>query len=372
MIRRRMPLMGFWALCLCLLVSRSAIAQTFTISTVAGNGKAGFSGDGGPAVQAELRNPAGVAVGADGALYIADRKNMRIRKVDPRGAISTIAGDGAPFDPSKVPQDGSALSARLGGPYGVAVDANGNVYIADQTGCCVHKFTPDGRIARVAGTGQRGYSGDGIAAVDAQLAGPNAVAFDASSNAYIADTGNNRIRIVDGNGTIRTFAGGATAGYAGDGQPAKLAQLKAPAALCLDAQGAVYICDFGNHVVRKVSTDGVISTIAGTGKFGFSGDGGPATAARINQPCGVAVDKQGQVYIADSANCRIRVVRLDGTIETVAGTGRMAYRGDGGPATEAAINIPDLIDLDADGNLYIAEYRNHVIRKLSPLRVVGE
>ena len=227
---------------------------------------------------------------------------------------------------------------------------------------------PEGTILRFAGAGDRGYSGDKGPAIEVQLAGPNDIDFDSSGNVYIADTGNNRIRAVVSAGMITTFAGTGNAGYSGDGGPAQNAQLHAPAAICFDSAGSLYICDFGNHCIRKVATGGIISTIAGTGKKGFSGDGGPAIRAQIHEPCGVAVDKQGQVYIADSFNCRIRVVRVDGKIETVAGTGRLAYGGDGGPAREAFIAIPDLIDMDADAALYIAEYRNHVIRKLTPNR----
>ena len=315
-----------------------------------------------------MRNPAGVAVGSDGSLYIADRKNLRVRKVDANGTLSTIGGDGGEFDADSQGDGGPAVAARFGGPYGVAVDRKENVYVADQLGSCVRKIRPDGTISRFAGAGIRGYSGDRGPATQARLAGPNDIDFDSSGNVYIADTGNHRVRAVDSAGQITTFAGSGDAGYSGDGGPAQAAQLHAPAAICFDSAGALYICDFGNHCIRKVSTGGIISTIAGTGKKGFTGDGGPAIRAQIHEPCGVAVDQRGQVYVADSFNCRIRVVRVDGTIETVAGTGRRAYGGDGGPASEAFIAIPDLIDTDADGALYIAEYRNHVIRKLTPSR----
>ena len=341
-----------------------APGQTFTISTVAGMGHAGFSGDGGPAASAELRNPSGVAVAADGSLYIADLKNGRIRKVDPQGIISTIAGKG----PGLTSGDGGvALTAQLGSAYGVAVDSEGNVYTGDRLAGTIRKIDRDNVITRFAGTGKPGYSGDDGPATDAQLSAPNAIAFDAKGNAYIADSGNHRVRVVDRAGKITTVAG-REKGYSGDGGPALGADLNGPSALCFDSGGSLYVCDFGNHVVRKIAPDGMISTVAGTGKPGFARDGGPATDAQLFQPCGVAVDKLGQVYIADSANHRIRVVRTDGKIGTVAGTGKMGYEGDCGPARSALIAVPDLIDIDSAGNIYIAEFRNHVIRKLTPER----
>lgn len=358
---RSLALVGIGLLAAALL-GQAAGGQSFTISTVAGVGREGFSGDGGPAVKGEFRNPTGVAVGPDGSLYIADTMNRRVRKVAKDGTLSTIAGDGQSMASG---DGGPATKAQLGSPYGIALDRQANVYVGDQIGRCVRKISPEGVITRFAGTGERGFSGDGGAAVEAQMTGPCDIDFDSQGNVYIADTGNHRVRVVDKNGTIRTFAGTGAEGYSGDGGPATKAELGAPDALCFDAHGALYIAELNNHCVRKVAPDGTISTVAGTGKPGFARDGGPATAARLFQPCGVAVDREGRVYIADSVNCRIRVVLSDGTIETAAGTGKQAYSGNGGPARAATIAIPDLIDIDAAGNLYIAEYRNHVIRKLT-------
>jgi sugar lactone lactonase YvrE len=341
-----------------------APGQTFTISTVAGLGRAGFSGDGTAAVSAELQNPSGVAVAADGSLIIADLRNGRIRKVDPQGTISTIAGKGAG---STSGDGGVALAAQLGSAYGVAVDSEGNVFTGDRLAGTIRKIGRDGVITRFAGTGKPGFSGDDGPATNAQLKGPNDIEFDAKDNVYIADSGNHRLRIVDSVGKITTLCG-REKGYSGDGGPAKSAQLNGPSALCFGAGGSLYVCDFGNHAVRKIVPDGTISTVAGTGKPGFARDGGPAIEAQLFQPCGVAVDNEGRVYIADSANNRIRVVRTDGTIATVAGTGKMGYEGDGGPARSALIAVPDLIDIDTAGNIYIAEFRNHVIRKLTPER----
>jgi sugar lactone lactonase YvrE len=341
-----------------------ASGQTFTISTVAGTGHAGFSGDGGAAISAELQNPSGVAVAADGSLYIADLRNGRIRKVDPQGTISTIAGKGAGLTSG---DGGVALAAHLGSAYGVAIDTEANVYVGDRLAGTIRKIGRDNVIVRFAGTGKPGFSGDDGPATDAQLKGPNDIVIDARGNVFIADSGNHRVRAVDSAGKITTVAG-REKGYSGDGGPASSAELNSPAALCFDAQGSLYVCDFGNHAVRKIAPDGTISTIAGTGKPGFARDGGAAIEAQLFQPCGVAIDKLGQVFVADSANNRIRVVRTDGTIDTVAGTGKMGYEGDGGAARSALIAVPDLIDIDSAGNIYIAEFRNHVIRKLTPGR----
>jgi sugar lactone lactonase YvrE len=342
-----------------------ACGQTFTISTVAGVGEAGFSGDSGPATQGELRNPSSVAVAPDGSLYIADLNNGRIRRVDPNGTITTVAGDGTKQSSG---DGGPAAAAQLGNAYGVAVDRHGNVFLGDRLNGTVRKISPDGMITRFAGTGMRGFSGDGGPATDAELGWPNDISFDAKGNVYIADASNNRVRVVDAGGKITTFAGTGVAAYSGDGGPATKAELNRPSALCFDMHDAMYICDFNNHSVRKVTPDGEISTIAGTGKLGQGGDGGPATEAQLFRPCGVAVDRQGRVYIADADNCKIRLVRGDGTIDTIAGTGEQGYAGDGGPAREALIAIPDQIDIDAAGNIYISEFRSHVIRKLIPDR----
>ena len=217
--------------------------------------------------------------------------------------------------------------------------------------------------------GQRhaGAAGDGGPALEAQLSGVNDIDFDAQGNVYLADTGNHRVRVVGTDGTIRTVVGTGERGYSGDGGPASVAQINGPSAVCLDAAGAIYICDFGNHCVRKVAADGTISTIAGTGKAGWGDpDGLPATKIKLFEPCGVAVDREGPRLHRRLGQLPDSHGAPDGTMVTVAGTGKRAYAGDGGPATEAQISIPDLIDIDPAGNIYVAEFRNHVIRKLSP------
>lgn len=346
-------------------IAHPALADpTFTLSAVAGNNKAGFSGDGGPATQAQLNNPAGVEVDAAGAIYIADYRNARIRKVSPDGTITTIAGDGQPYNFASPGDGGPATKAQLRSPYGVGVDKKGIVYVADQQGHRVRKIALDGTITSIAGDGVRGFTGDGGPAEKARVAGVNDVAFDSKGFIYIADTGNNRVRRIAPDGIITTFAGSGEKGFDGDGGPATQAKTGAPAALFVDAKDNVYYCDFTNHAVRKVTPEGIITTLAGTGTGGFNGDGIEATKAQLREPCGVAVDAAGRVYVSDSRNSRIRVIRLSGIIDTVAGNGYMGYVGDGGPATEGRIRVPDIIDIDAKGNLYLAEFRNNLIRKL--------
>ena len=344
------------------------------ISTVAGAGTYGFGGDGGPAVAAQLDTPYGVAVDGAGNLYIADRNNHRIRKVDSAGAISTVAGGGPIGD------GGAAVAAQLYSPQGVAPDGAGNLYIADLGNRRIRKVDAAGVISTVAGAGTRGYGGDGGAATEAQL-GPRGVALDGAGNLYIADTSNHRIRKVDAAGVISTVAGDGTRGSGGDGGPAVAAQLDLPNGVALDGLGNLYIADTGNHRIRKVDAAGVISTVAGDGEVGFGaggygGDGGPATAAQLSFPEGVAADGAGNLYIADRSNHRIRKVDAAGVISTVAGSGEVGfgeggYGGDGGPAVAAQLDWPTGVAVDGAGNLYIADYLNHRIRKVDAAGVIS-
>jgi uncharacterized protein (TIGR03437 family) len=270
-----------------------------TITTVAGNGSGGFSGDGGPATSAQLSQPIGVAVDASGNIFIADVSNSRIRKVTPQGTITTVAGSSsAGFSGD----GGPATLAQLNGASGVAVDALGNIFIGDDQNSRIRKVTPQGTITTVAGNGSRGFSGDGGPATSAQLA-PVGVAVDGSGNIFIADNG--RIRKVTPQGTITTVAGRGSGGFGGDGGPATSAGL-APVGVAVDASGNLLIADWGNNRIRKVTPQGIITTVAGEGAYGFSGDGGPATAAKLQDPRGIAVDPSGYVLFADLYNNRIR------------------------------------------------------------------
>ncbi len=320
-----------------------------------------FTEDGRPAVEARLHGPNDVAVDAAGNLFIADSGHNQIRRVEPSGIITVIAGIG---EKGYAGDGGPAIDARLFYPASVTVDAAGSVFIAEYFNHSIRKVDPYGTITTIAGTGERGFSGDGGQAVEAQLAFPSGLAVDADGNLFIADYGNQRIRRVDGSGTISTFAGGGDA--SGDGGPAIETQLKSPEGVTVDAIGNLYIAVLTNSTIRRVDPSGTITTIAGVGRWGFSGDGGPAAQAHLSAPSDVAVDAAGNLFIVDRGNERIRKVDTSGTITTIAGTGERGFSGDGGPAVEAQLDNPRGVAVDADGNLYIADHGNHRIRKVDP------
>ncbi|GAB4056079.1 NHL domain-containing protein [Spirosoma litoris] len=338
------------------------VATDGTISTVAGTNTQGFSGDNGPATSAYLNNPSGITVDAAGQLFIADKTNYRIRKVATDGTISTVAGNGTPDFSG---DNGPAINAALGSPSGVTIDGSGNLYIADKTNYRIRKVATNGTITTIAGNGLFGFSGDTGPAINAQLAGPTGVAVDANGNLFIADPDNNRIRKVTTDSKITTVAGNGTAGFSGDNNPAINAALNNPTSVALDGSGNLYIADRTNHRIRKVTPGGTISTVAGTGTAGFSGNNSPAVNAVLNNPTGVAVDESGNLYIADRDNHRIRKVTPDGTISTVAGNGTQGSGGDNGPAINANLNTPSGIAVDGNGNLFIDDTFNHRIRKVT-------
>ncbi len=275
--------------------------------------------------------------------------------------ITTIAGTGTP---GFVGDGGQATSAQLNYPTSVAVDLQGNRFIADSSNHRVREVTADGNIKTVAGTGTKGFSGDGGQATSAQLNYPYSLDVDGQGNLFIADTSNHRVREVTADGNIKTVAGTGTGGFSGDGGQATSAQLYYPYDVAVDAQGNLFIADESNHRVREVTADGNIKTVAGTGTGGFSGDGGQATSAQLYYPYGVAVDGQGNLYIADESNHRVRKVS-NGVITTVAGTGTKGFSGDGGQATSAQLYSPEDVAVDGQGNLYIADESNHRVRKVS-------
>ncbi|MDB5099523.1 MAG: repeat containing protein [Cyanobacteria bacterium RYN_339] len=332
------------------------------ITAYAGNGVAGAAGDGAAATAAQLNGPYGLAFDPAGNLYIADSANNKVRKVTPGGIISTFAGTGTA---GSAGDGGAATAAQLSGPGGVAADASGNLYIADTASNKIRKVTPGGIISTVAGTGVAGAAGDGGAATAAQLKSPTDVKLDAAGNLYIVDYANHKIRKVAPGGTITTIAGTGTAGSAGDGGAATAAQLNLPYGAALDAAGAIYIADQANHKVRKIAAGGTISTLAGTGAPGATGDGGPATSALLTQPTAVAVDAAGNVYVTDTGTNVLRKIAPGGTISAVAGTGTAGGSGDGGPAAAALLNSPTGLTVDAAGNLYISDYLTRKVRKLS-------
>jgi sugar lactone lactonase YvrE len=344
---------------LSLAISSCAIGQTYTVKTLAGSPIPGYTGDNGYATAAQLDYPWGLTADASGNLFIADHANNVIREIS-KAVITTVAGNGVAFYSG---DSGQATNASLSFPSGVAVDASGNLFIADYFNQRIRKVSK-GVITTYAGTGNSsGFSGDGGQAISAQLGGPEGVAVDAAGNLYIADVYNQRIRKVATNGVITTVAGNGTAGYSGDGGLAVAAQLRSPYGLTLDAAGNLYIADSDNNCIRKVSTNGIIATVAGNATPGYSGDGGPAVSAQLKTPWSVAVDSAGAIYIADLSNNAVRKVS-NGTITTVAGGGS-GFTG-AGPANGIGLNAPNGVAVDVDGNLYIADTGNQRILELVP------
>ena len=338
------------------------------ITTIAGGFGNGFNGDGILAVSATLWNPKGVSLDSSGNLYIADQNNNRIRKVNTKGIITTIAGGGY----NGFGDGGKATSATLSQPTNVFVDSYGNVYISDITNYRLRKVNAKGIITTVAGNGTQNFRGDGGQAIDASM-NPISVSVDRQGNLYISDYNNNRIRKVDGiNGIITTIAGDSMIGcYGGDGGKATLANLYTPSKTALDNKGNLYICDENNNRIRKVDTSGIITTFAGVNSQGYSGDGGLAIQAQLNTPYGVATDNFGNVFIAEFGNNRIRKVDTTGIISTVVGNGNRGYSGDGGLATAATLNLPYDVVLDTIGNLYLIDQGNNVIRKVDTSGIIS-
>ena len=381
----------------------------YIITTIAGTGEEGDEdgdgdiGDGGPATAAQLNGPRGVTVGDDDYIYIADTGNNRIHQIGPDGVITTIAGaeDGG---------DGPAMSPQLSVPRGVAVDAGGNLYIADTGNNQIHKLDDEG-IVTVAGVGGIGDEGP---ATNARLLEPTGLAIDVDGTIYITDSGNNRVRKVDSEGIITTFAGTGDRGRfeadeIGDGGPATEGKLRGPTGLAFDAEGSLYITDFGNSRIRKVDTEVIITTFAGTGERSFSGDDGPAGVAQFSSPLGFEIDGDGNFYLTDRYYDRNRIRKIDtegivttiaetassggvtvgtdasvyiteisagrvlklspsGKLSIIAGSARSGFSGDGGPATEAQLDEPRGIEIDADGNVYVVDSNNGRVRKLTPNR----
>jgi len=331
-----------------------------SITTVAGTGAAGFSGDGGAATNAMLWQPAGVAIDRLGNMFIADYLNDRVRKVNASGTITTIAGGGA----GGLGDGGPATNGSLHYPAALAFDHSGNLFIVDVYGQRIRKVSTNGIITTVAGNGAAAFAGDGGPATNASIYYPSGVAVDGVGNLFIGDQFNQRVRKVSPSGIITTVAGNGAAAYSGDGSAATNASLNRPFGVAVDSAGNLFIGDQLNQRVRRVDTNGIITTVAGNGIVSYSGDGGPATNASINNPTGVAVDGSGSLFIADDLNNRVRKVDVSGIITTVAGNGGGGYSGDGGSPTNASINNPSGVTPDGAGNLLIADYLNQRVRKV--------
>ena len=357
---------GIWLLVLGVLTAcggGGSAQKAPTLKTVAGDGGEQL-GDGGPATKAGLCGPTDVALDADGNMYISDTGDYcngpggaTVRKVDKSGIITTFAGTG---EYGFSGDGGPATKARLYSPSAVAVDREGNLFISDESNSRIRKVNKDGIITTFAGTGEEGHSGDRGPATSAKLTDTGGIAFDDRGNLYLADEFS--VRKINRSGTITTVAGTGQAGFSGDGGPATEARFEAND-LALDREGNMYIADTENNRIRKVDKDGIIHTIAGTGKEGYSGDGGPATKAALNLPTGIALDGEGNLFIACHHNSRVRKVDKDGTITTVAGTGQMGFNREKGSARKVMLNQPwDVYFDDESGDLYIADAFNSRIR----------
>jgi RHS repeat-associated protein len=338
---------------------RSAQSIIGNIKTITGNGIYNFSGDGGAAIQASFRNPTSVAFASDGTMYIADWENHRIRRVGTDGVITTIAGTGVQGFSG---DGGPALQARLNVPTYVLVAPDGSLYISDQLNHRVRRINTNGIITTVAGNGVASFSGDGGPATQASLWNPTGIALASDGTLYIGDWLNHRVRQVSPDGVITTVAGTGVAGFTGDGGPATQARLFRPNGVTLTPDGDLLVTEESNNRIRRIGPDGIISTIAGNGIFGFSGDGGLATQAALSSPINTTLGSDGSLYITDTN--RIRRVAPDGYISTIAGTGVASFSGDGGPAMRADLR-PSHVIFGPENALYITDWRNNRIRRVN-------
>ncbi len=340
-------------------------AGTGSISTFAGNGIQGCPPDGTAATAAVMFKPIGLTIDSSGSVYWAEAGCFVIRKIS-GGTIATVAGNGTiGFSGDGGPATKAGLTPPLNTYQGITMDGGGNLYIADSGNKRIRKVSSSGVISTIAGNGTLIAAADGVAATNTGLVDPRGVAVDGAGNIYIAETSGARIRRVISDGTIHAYAGTGVFGDSGDGGQATSAQISSPYAIAIDTAGNLYISDVGASKIRKVNSSGVISTVAGNGQRGSSGDGGAATSASID-PLGIAVDSAGNVFFADQDNNKVReIVAATGLIKTVAGDGILGFAGDGGPAINAQLNSPAALTIDTAGNLYIADTNNFRIRRVS-------
>ena len=332
------------------------------IYTYAGTGEGGYSGDGGPASEALMREPFMCAFDGAGNLYVCEATNHIVRRVDAAtGAITTIAGTG---EAGYSGDGGPATEAMLYEPYSLAIDSDGSVYIVDRLNAVVRKVDADGIIATVAGNGKPGYSGDGGPAAEAQMREPNDCYLDGNGGLLIADIQDQRIRRLDlASGIIATFAGNGEKARSGDGLPAAEASILGARAVCMDAVGNTYIAEREGNGVRVVSPDGVMGTVAGANaELGYTGDGGPAIDSTWAGPKGIRCDAEGNIIVTDTENHAIRRIDAVTRIVTTIAGGQLGGHGDDGPATDAGMDRPHGAEIASDGSIYVADSNNHRVR----------
>jgi hypothetical protein len=341
------------------------LMQGQIMTTIAGTHVAGYTGNGGPATNARIYHPNQITLDGAGNVYIAETDNHVVRMINPAGIISLVAGNhtlGYSGD------GGPATAAQLNAPIAVRFDNAGNMYIPTMGDNRIRKVDAAGNITTVAGSGVSGFSGDGGTADTAKFDGPFCLAFDAHGDMFVADLYNNRIRKIDmTTNIVSTVAGTGAGAYTGDGGPATAATIYNPIDLAFDKAGNMYIAEITSSVIRKIDTAGVITTITGNGIAGYTGDGGPASAAMLRYPYALCLDTADNVYISDNGNsCIRRINAATGVITTVAGCGSPGYSGDGGPATTAELYNSGGVVTDAAGVIYIADFGNNVVRKVGP------
>jgi len=323
-------------------------------------------GSGKNRLEVVIDSPMGIAEDSLGNIYVSDREQRVVWKIDPSGKAVIIAGTGISTGAKGLTRTRMpAQAVDLASPEGLAIDHQGNLLLADSYNHSIMKIDSEGYLTQLAGNGKRGFNGDNLPATEASLNFPYDVRVDSKGNIYIADTWNHRIRKVDGSGVITTVAGNGVAGFSGDGGPANKAQLNMPYGLFLDKADNLLITDSDNNVIRKVGQDGIINSIAGTGERGYDGDGGSALRAKFDSPQSLAIDEIGRIYINDEHNNAIRVLDVGGTIRTLVGTRGPGFSGDGGPATAAQIADPENIWVRKDGSILISARDNGRVRSIS-------
>lgn len=362
----RLPTIGVLALaiagCPVAPTSTNLCDQPGVICTIAGTGRSQFDGDGRPASRTSFYFPTDVEFDSLGRPLILDSNNQRIRRINSDTSVQTIIGVGEEDSPT----DGAlAADTPLHHATDLAPDSAGRIYIAGGHAPVVFRIDTDDRVDLVAGSGEFGNDGDGDPALSARLSGPYGVLPLGDGAFYVSDIEVDVVRFVDAEGSISTVAGTGARGYTGDGGSATLAQLSGPGHLARDAQGDLYICDVNNHVIRRFTADGTLTTFAGSGVAGFSGAGGPAVNATLNTPSDLRFASNGDLFVADTGNNVIRRIDRAGHITTVVGTGTVGFAGDEGAASACRLNAPSGVNFDAQGNMWIADTLNQRVRRVA-------